>query len=444
MPEYPPVPPSLRRNLPLFIAFRVLFNARFYYPVIGVLFMDLGLTLEQYALLNVVWAATIILLEIPSGALADVIGRKRVVVLSASLMVAEMTVFAFAPRGEWMFWFLVVNRLLSGAAEACASGADEALAYDSLSADDRDSTWPRVLESLMRWKSAGFFIAMISGAALFDGNLVSSLTEWTGWEPAGGDTVRWPVYATLGTTILCLAVALNFREPPRHAPTDRHPMHQAWSNILKGAVHVFTSRRILFLMLAALLVDSFVRIFLTFASNYYRLIELPPFVNGILGSALALLGFAVAPIAKSLVARHGVAANYTTTAALVLLGLCGTAMAWPLWGAWVLVPLGVSMSLLQFFTSNYLNKWTDSHVRATVLSFRGMAFNLGYALAGVLFAALTSRLRTTHPASDENAIFAMALPWLPGGFLACGILLWTTLRLTRKSTPATPYPSGSA
>ena len=421
----------MSRNIPLFITFRVMFNARFYYPVIGVLFMDLGLTLEQYALLNVIWAATIILLEIPSGALADVLGRKRVVVLSSSLMVAEMAVFAFAPRGEWMFWCLVVNRLLSGAAEACASGADEALAYDSLSAEERHTAWPRVLESLMRWKSAGFFVAMVLGAALFDGNLISSLSALTGWEPA--ETTRWPVYATLGTGVLCLAVSLNFREPPHHAPIDRRPLHHAWSNILKGAVHVFTSRRILFLMLAALLLDSFVRLFLTFASNYYRLIELPPFVNGILGSGLALLGFAVAPLAKSMVARHSVAANYTSTAALVLLGLVGTAMALPLWGAWVLIPLGMSMSLLQFFTSNYLNQWTDSHVRATVLSFRGMAFNSGYALLGILFASLTSHIRGIHPEANENAVFALSLPWIPCTFLACGVVLWATLRLTRPS-----------
>jgi len=430
------VPPSLRRNLPLFIAFRVLFNARFYYPVLGVLIMDLGLTLEQYALLNVIWAGTIILLEIPSGALADVIGRKRVVVLASLLMVAEMVVFAFAPRGDWMFWFLVLNRLLSGAAEACASGADEALAYDSLSRDDRHSTWPRVLESLMRWKSAGFFIAMVAGAALFDANLVTSLTEWTGWEPASGDTVRWPVYATLATSLLCLAVAINFRESPRQAPDDRNALRHAWNNILEGAVHVFTSRQILFLLLGALLIDSFVRIFLTFASNYYRLIDLPPFVNGILGSALALLGFAAAPLAKKMVARRSVATNFIATASLAFVGLVGTALAWPIWGAWVLVPLGLAMSLLQFFTSNYLNKWTDSHVRATVLSFRGMAFNLGYALAGLFFAGLTAHLRATHLGADENTIFAMALPWLPSTFLACAILLWTTLRLTRRSIAA--------
>jgi MFS family permease len=430
------VPPSLRRNLPLFIAFRVLFNARFYYPVIGVLFMDLGLTLEQYALLNVIWAGTIILLEIPSGALADVIGRKRVVVLASLLMVAEMVVFAFAPRGDWMFWFLVLNRLLSGAAEACASGADEALAYDSLSEDNRHSTWPRVLESLMRWKSAGFFIAMVAGAALFDANLITSLTEWTGWEPAEGDTVRWPVYATLATSLLCLAVAINFRESPRQTADDRNALRRAWSNILEGAVHVFTSRHILFLLLGALLIDSFVRIFLSFASNYYRLIDLPPFVNGILGSALTLLGFAAAPLAKKMVARRSVSTNFAATASLAFVGLVGTALAWPIWGAWVLVPLGLAMSLLQFFTSNYLNQWTDSHVRATVLSFRGMAFNLGYALAGLFFAGLTAHLRATHLGADENTIFAMALPWLPSAFLACAILLWITLRLTRRSIAA--------
>lgn len=426
---------SLRRNLPLFVAFRVLFHARFYYPVIGVLFLDLGLTLEQYAWLNVIWAVVIIVLEIPSGALADVIGRKRVVVLAAALMVAEMAVFAFAPRGAWMFWLLVLNRILSGAAEACASGADEALAYDSLPEADRKTTWPRVLESLMRWKSGGFFLAMVSGAALFDQNLMSSLLGWTGWTPSAEATVRWPVYATLVTSILCLVVAFNFREPPTHVPTGRHAVGRAWQNVIEGAVHVFTSRRILFLMVAALLIDSFVRIFLTFGSNYYRLIELPPFVNGMLGSGLALLGFAVAPVAKRMVAKRGVIANYTIIAALVLVGLAGTAMAWPYWGAWVVVPLGISMSMLQFFTSNYLNQWTESRVRATVLSFRGVAFNLGYAIAGILFARLTAHLRTTHLGTDENSIFALSLPWLPSAFFFCGIALWLALRLTRKRSP---------
>jgi hypothetical protein len=35
-----------------FIAFRIFFNARFYYPVLGVLFLDLGLTLETVFLMS--------------------------------------------------------------------------------------------------------------------------------------------------------------------------------------------------------------------------------------------------------------------------------------------------------------------------------------------------------------------------------------------------------
>lgn len=420
---------SLRRNLPLFIAFRVLFNARFYYPVIGVLFLDLGLTLEQYALLNVIWAAVIIVLEIPSGALADVIGRRRVVVLAAVLMVAEMTVFAFAPRGEWLFALLVINRILSGAAEACASGADEALAFDSLPVEDRAVAWRRVLESLMRWKSAGFFIAMVSGAVLFDESLIAWLFGASG--STGPETTRWPVYATMATSVACLLVALSFREPPAPDSHGRHAIAQAWQNILAGAAHVFTSRRILFLMAAALLIDSFVRIFLTFASNYYRLIALPEYVNGLLGSGIALLGFAVAPLAKRMAGRRCATASFTSIALLVFLALAGTALAWRTWGAWVVLPFGIAMSLLQFFTSNYLNLWTDSQVRATVLSFRGVAFNLGYAAAGILFAQLTAHLRCTHPGADENTIFGLSLPWLPSAFLVCGTLLWIALRLVR-------------
>ena len=95
--------PNLKSNIPLFIAFRVLFNARWYYPVLAVLFIDFGLTIEQYALLNVAWAAAIVGLEVPSGALADQLGRKRMVVFAAALMVVEMTLFAFAPRGaSWL------------------------------------------------------------------------------------------------------------------------------------------------------------------------------------------------------------------------------------------------------------------------------------------------------------------------------------------------------
>ncbi|RPJ75670.1 MAG: MFS transporter, partial [Desulfobacteraceae bacterium] len=57
MTSDPTASPFEVRNVTLFIWFRLFFNARFYYPVFTVLFLDFGLSLEQFALLNAAWAA---------------------------------------------------------------------------------------------------------------------------------------------------------------------------------------------------------------------------------------------------------------------------------------------------------------------------------------------------------------------------------------------------
>ena len=64
--------PDLSQNANRFIIFSVFFTARAYYPVLAILFIDLGLSLDQFVLLNLIWAATIFLFEVPSGALADI------------------------------------------------------------------------------------------------------------------------------------------------------------------------------------------------------------------------------------------------------------------------------------------------------------------------------------------------------------------------------------
>ena len=161
---------DLSGNPRRFVLFTVFYNARAYYPVLAILFLDLGLTLDQFVLLNLIWAATIFLFEVPSGALADTVGRKKLLVTAAVLMVVEMSCLLLAPRngGALLFALCVVNRVCSGLSEACASGADEALAYDSLPEDERAGAWDKLLATTMRWRSLGFVIAMVLGGLIYD------------------------------------------------------------------------------------------------------------------------------------------------------------------------------------------------------------------------------------------------------------------------------------
>jgi MFS family permease len=431
----------LERNPALFVAFRVFFNARFYYPVLGILFIDLGISLEEYAVLNAVWAATIIALEIPSGALADLIGRRTMVVAASILMALELAVLAFAPCGAGLFWLLVVNRILSGAAEACASGADEALAYDSLPEAEREKKWTAVLARLVRWTSVSFFVVMIVGAIAFDANFVNRICATFGIHTAfsAAQTVRWPVYLTLGTAGLAVGCSLLMREPPSTRRSTAHPVSGALANIAKAARFVFSSRRILLLLLAGVLCDSIIRLFLTFESNYLRLIQLPEYSYGLIGSGLALLGFPAASLARRLARTAGPATVAVILGGILLTGLAGVCAQTPVWGAWVLIPLGLVMPMVGFFLSNYLNAWTGSELRATVLSFRGMALNIGYGLAGIGFASITSSLRHQSPGLPEDDLFGRTLVVLPAAFIA-GALALTLFSTITKHLQAHPPP----
>jgi MFS family permease len=410
-------------NVRLFIIFRVLFNARFYYPVFSILFLDFGLTLSQFAILNAVWAATIVLCEVPSGALADSFGRRNLLVFAGSLMVVEIALWAFVPRGnlELLFWAFVVNRILSGMAEAAASGADEALAYDSLQQQGDSADWGRVLERQIQIQSAGFVIAMTLGGLLYDPILLQRLISLVGlsWQITADTTLRLPIYFTLGTALLTLLTTLMMRE-------------------VQASRWIFRTPFVLMLLLCGLLGDSVIRMLLTMASQYYRLIEIPEALFGVFGSLLAMGGFVMPTLARRLAERRTPLFNLLFTATLIMLGLSGMCFVWPWFGLLPALLLFSCLYMMGFFLSHYLNQATSSEQRATVLSFKGLFLNLGYGGIGLLYALLLTFLREqtiqSQPglleAALKNQVFINSLPWFVGYFILLLLVLLLVMRMT--------------
>ena len=421
------------RNIRLFIAFRVFFNCRFYYPVFTILFLDYGLTLEQFALLNATWAATIVLLEVPSGALADTLGRRNLLVFTGMLMVIEMILLCFAPRGnpQLLFGIFLVNRVLSGAAEACASGADEAIAYDSLKDEGDIRDWPRVLEIQMRVQSIAFIVAMSLGAAVYDPNLMQRIVGWLGLKIYLNQamTLRIPPLLTLLMAILTLLTAWRMREAGHQdyrMKSDRAAsIAEAFKLTLTAGKWILKTPFALVVILAGLLFDHCIRMLITLSSEYYRLIELPEATFGLIGSGLAMLGLIVPRIARRMVQKYSPRFNLGIMTALTLIGLIGMTYFWPIIGLLPVILLRGAIFLQTFFQSQYLNRVTSSHQRATVLSFKGLLFNLAYGLIGVLYSLLLAHLRvqanTAKPeiggAQLENLIFIKSIAWFPWYFL---------------------------
>jgi MFS family permease len=438
------------RNIRLFIAFRVFFNCRFYYPVFTILFLDYGLTLEQFALLNAVWAATIVLLEVPSGALADTVGRRNLLVFTGILMVIEMMLLCFAPRGnaQLLFPIFLVNRVLSGAAEASASGADEAIAYDSLQAEGDIADWPRVLEKQMWARSSAFIVAMSLGAAVYDPDLMQAVADWLGINIVlnQGITLRIPPLLTLFMAILTLITALRMRESEYLNQRENADRGTSITDALKltfaAGGWILRTPFALVIILAGMVFDNCIRMIITLNSQYYRLIDLPEATFGLIGSGLAILGLVMPRVARGMVQTHTPAFNLSIMGILTLLGLVGMTFFWPIIGLLPLIILVAVIYLENFFQSHYLNRITDSHQRATVLSFKGLSFNLAYGLIGVLYSLLLAYLNLQITAGQpdisgaqlENLVFVKSVAWFPGYFLLTMLAVLVFARWRLKNT----------
>lgn len=426
-----PLPSDADRNWRLFLWFRVLFSARFYYPVLAVLFLDLGLTATQYTLLNVAWAAASLLSDVPAGVLADRIGRKPLLIAAGCCMVAEMAILCLAPRdgGAILFLFCLANRILSGLAEGLASGADEAIVYDSLAERGRTGEWNAVLEQLTRWQSVGFVVAMLAGGAVYAPGFVNGALGMLGIHASldQATTLRFPVALTLLSAVGVLLLALNFREPLRrnpHAVEDAEGHHAssvtgAYAFVIGAGRWLLGSPVALFVVCAGFVLESAVRLFLTFSSSYFRLIGIPEIAFGVLGAAMGGIGFFVSPWARRLVSTRSIGGAFTVIGAIVLTGLAGVALHPPYWGVIFGFLLGGAMTLIGFSVSTYLNTLVDSHHRATVLSFKGLAFNFAYGGISLLF-ALALHFVPGATAQDQLAnAFALVPCWL--------VLVWALL-----------------
>jgi len=430
--------PNVRR----FICFRLFFNARFYYPVFTILFLDFGLTLSQFAVLNAVWAATIVLLEVPSGALADTIGRKKLLVASAVLMTLEMAILLAAPRDnlDLLFVLFVVNRILSGTAEASASGADEALAYDSLKAQGQEAQWGRVLETAMRLQAVGFVVTMSLGAVVYD-------PDWMQWivTKLGLDfsinrsvTLRLPILLTFLMACLTWITAFGMEEihpPETHpCPTDQgcvRSVFDAFRTTLQAGRWILQTPFALVVIASGFLFDGLVRMAVTMSSQYYRLIQLPEASFGLIGSAISLMGLFIPKWALRMTQYRSPVYNMVVTAAVILGALTGMALFIPYAGILPAAGLFAAMTLTGFFTSHYLNRITPSIHRATVLSFKGLSFNLSYGTIGILYSLLLSFLRETLQKGEaaltgdalKHAVFKASMLYFPLFFLPALLLL---------------------
>lgn len=96
-------------------------------PIIVLFYEDHGLGLQDVFILKSVYSVAAVTLEIPSGYLADVWGRKKCLILGCILFFGGYLCYSFTST----FTAFLFAEILLGTGQTLVNGADSALLYDT-------------------------------------------------------------------------------------------------------------------------------------------------------------------------------------------------------------------------------------------------------------------------------------------------------------------------
>ncbi len=361
-------PSPYARNLAVLCAIRACFWMHFFAAVLVPFYTQWGgVSLSQVLVLNAWFMLWNFVLEVPTGSVADSFGRKTSLACGFVLAIAAALIYT-SRRG---FGNFLVAEIVFAAAYTLHSGADEALAYDSLTASGRERESKRILARMESCKLAGIIVAALTGGWIAQ--------RW-------GLAAPMRVYLVPGAVGLALTSLL--REPPMHAHASSH---RSYISIIREGSRYFARHRILVLLTAEMA-----------ATNALAWAIIWLFQPLLQRAGLPLAAFGIVQAAGcvgqiALLARVDRLERWLgSKRRLLLVGSAATGLAFIIAGlaaspllivAAIVVAFSFGLSRLPIFSS-YMNKYVPSAQRATVLSMASMVRTLSIVLINPIIGQL--------------------------------------------------------
>lgn len=371
-----------------------------------------NLNLLQVSLLMGIYSLTIVLLELPTGGLADAIGRKKVTFLSYSISGLTSLIFLFS----FSFPLFLLAFILMGVARALMSGALDAWFIDALQTADPD------IDLQPAFAKAGTVTLLALGMGTLLGGFIP---RWFAWLPAEGTAVLTPFTMTivfaLGVNIILLVVlatAVKEDRPTATAKDWRSNVRQVPQNI-RDAVQMSRQNSTIMLLLGAgfatglgiLSLETFWQPFFADLlgggeerSLFFGTVMAGYFLVGVVGNVLAT------PLSKLLHQQYAlVAALFQGLQGVLLMVLAGQTAVIPAITLYWLVFMG--MSVVSSPHAALINNEIPSERRSSMLSVQSLATYAGAILGSVAlgYVAENSSIRMAWTVAGSVLLVSLLL-----------------------------------
>lgn len=195
---------------------------------VRILHMDvLDFSIERIGVIMAAYSILIAVVEVPSGAISDVWGRRNTKLLASWVMSGSYLLLAVADSLS----DVVISAALLGIGRALFSGAADSWFVDELG----DAKDPRVLAGIARSEAAhnvGFGIGSLTGA------LLPQL-----YADAVDDQLVFAPIFVIGALMLGVDIVLTFRRMVEHRAPSSYPNGGVWSTTVAGVANALDSRQ---------------------------------------------------------------------------------------------------------------------------------------------------------------------------------------------------------
>lgn len=156
---------KLQRNIPILYLVNFMTGLLFTIPI-WVAFEQRFLTYSQMAILESAAFLVTTIFEVPTGALADIIGRKKTIVLGFLIISFGYIFEGFSVTAAQM----IIGIMVYAVGGALVSGADTALAYDTYKQLNKTDQFPKFIARGLIIYRVGIIIATFLGGYLYSVN----------------------------------------------------------------------------------------------------------------------------------------------------------------------------------------------------------------------------------------------------------------------------------
>lgn len=330
-----------------------------------------GMTIPMVIYAEIIYALTVVLLEVPSGMMSDKWGRKKMLMTSAILVCCEFLILLFATE----FWHFGLAVFLAGVGHTASSGAENALLYETLQRQGEAGSFEKRLGQLNACDFISAMLAALCGS-LLAGRFGLSLNYWI----------------SLGSALVVLILTCLLIEPVAKNEGEESGEAIPLKRYVTDSLRFFRKHPgVLLVMGAGMITGAALTYIYEFWQLYAERLGMPVAFFGVLSGAIMLVQLPGSVLAHVLIARFSPRTLIVSVLAVNVVGFAYAAGNKDYAGLAAMLLICLFTGIMEPLAFGYLHHRIDSGNRATMDSFQSLGEKLVTILAGLGFGYLAVR-----------------------------------------------------